>query len=123
MRLAWIRRDERGGAAIEYALVFPIVITLVIGIMSAGNLLFAANDLHYTVQDAARCAAVKTGVCPDGASTVSYAQTHYSGPKIAPAFNYSTAGCGHTVSASASYPMMLATFTFDVPLSASACYP
>jgi Flp pilus assembly protein TadG len=123
MRLAWIRRDERGGVAMEYALVLPVFITLLIGTLSAGNMLFAANDLHYAVQDAARCAAVKTDVCTDGTSTISYANTRYSGPKIAPAFAYSTAGCGHTVSATAKYPVILAAFTVDVPLSASACYP
>jgi len=123
MRFAWFRRHEQGGVAMEYALVLPVFITLLIGTLSAGQLLFAANDLHYVVQDAARCAAVKTNVCTDGSSTVSYAQTRYSGPKITPAFNYSTAGCGHTVSATARYPLILATFTVDVPLSASACYP
>jgi hypothetical protein len=106
----------------EYALVLPIFITLLVGTLCAGNLLFASNSLHYAVQDAARCAAVKTGVCSDSSSTVTYAKSRYSGPS-APAFTYSTAGCGHTVNATASYPLFIATFTFKVPLSASACYP
>jgi Flp pilus assembly protein TadG len=122
MRLAWIRRNEQGGVAMEYALVLPVFITLVVGTLCAGNLLFAANSLHYAVEDAARCAAVKTGVCTDGSSTVTYATSRYSGPST-PAFTYSTAGCGHTVNATTSYPLYLATFTFNVPLSASACYP
>jgi len=118
-----IRRSETGGAAVEYALVLPIFITLMVGGLCAGNLALAANSLHYAVQDAARCAAVKTTVCSDTTTTTTYAQGRYTGPDIAPTFSYSTAGCGHTVSATATYPLMLAAVTINVPLSASACYP
>ena len=121
--LADIRRDERGGAAVEYALVLPVFITLIVGALCAGNLLFAINGLHYAVQDAARCAAVKTTICADSSTTVSYAQSRYSGPNIAPNFTFSTSGCGHTVHGSASYPLMLGAYTINVPISASACYP
>jgi Flp pilus assembly pilin Flp len=123
MRLAHLWRDDRGGAAVEYAFVLPAFITLIVGGMCLGNLAFAANGLHYAVQDAARCAAVKTTVCTTSSQTVAYAQSRYSGPRIAPVFSFSTAGCGHTVSASGSYPLMLAVATINVPLSASACYP
>lgn len=123
MTLAKIRRDEQGAAAIEYAFVLPVFILLLVGAISAGNLLFAVNGLHYAVEDAARCAAVKTTVCTDSSSTVTYAQNRYSGPKISPTFTLSNAGCGHTVSGSAQYPLMLAAYTINVPVSASACYP
>jgi Flp pilus assembly protein TadG len=123
MRLPKVCRDEQGGAAVEYALVLPVFITLIVGALCLGNVAFAVNGLHYAVQDAARCAAVKTTVCTDSSTTVAYAQSKYAGPKIAPAFAYSTAGCGHTVTASGSYPLILAANTIDVPLSASACYP
>jgi hypothetical protein len=108
---------------VEYALVLPVFITLVVGALCAGNLAFAVNGLHYAVQDAARCAAVKTGVCTDSSTTIAYAQSRYSGPKIGPAFAYSTAGCGHTVSGAGSYPLILAAYIINVPISASACYP
>lgn len=123
MRLANIRRDERGGAAVEYALVLPVFITLIVGALCAGNLLFAVNGLHYAVEDAARCAAVKTTVCTDSSTTVTYAQSRYSGPKISPTFTFSATGCGHTVQGSARYPLILAAYTINVPISASACYP
>lgn len=117
------RRDRRGGAALEYAIILPTFITLVIGGLCAGQLAFAVNSLHYAVQDAARCAAVKTTVCTSSATTVTYAQGRYSGPQITPNFSYSTAGCGHTVSVTATYPILLAAGTINVPLSATACYP
>jgi Flp pilus assembly pilin Flp len=116
-------RCENGATALEYAFVLPAFITLLVGGICAANLAFAVNSLHYAVQDAARCAAVKTRVCTSSATTITYAQGRYSGPQISPTFNYSAAGCGHTVSASGSYPIILAAATIDVPISASACYP
>jgi Flp pilus assembly protein TadG len=118
-----LMREEGGGAAVEYALVLPAFITLIVGALCAGQLAFAVNSLHYAVQDAARCAAVRTGVCDTSAHIVTYAQGRYAGPDISPAFSYSTGGCGHTVTASASYPIILAATTIDVPLAAAACYP
>lgn len=123
MRLARIRSDEGGAAAIEYALVLPVFITVTVGALCAANLAFAINSLHYAVQDAARCSAVKTTICTDTTATLTYAKSRYSGPKIGPTFTYSSAGCGHTVSATGSYPIMLAAYSVNVPISASACYP
>lgn len=116
-------RCARGGSAVEFALVLPAFITLMVGIVSAGQLFFAVNSLHYAVQDAARCAAVKTTVCTDSASTVTYAQGRYAGPSISPNFTYSTSGCGHAVSATATYAFDLAVTSISVPIAASACYP
>lgn len=123
MRAPRFLGDERGGVAAEYALVLPIFITLIVGALWLSNVAFAANGLHYAVQDAARCAAVKTTVCTSAAATVAYAESRYSGPKISPVFTYSTAGCGHTVKASANYSAMFIGGTLKAPLSASACYP
>jgi len=61
--LGRFRRAEEGGSAVEYALILPAFITLLVGGLCLGNVAFAINSLHYAVQDAARCAAVKTTVC------------------------------------------------------------
>ena len=121
-QLQRIGRAQGGGAAIEYALIMPALITLIVGGLCAGNLAFAVNSLHYAVQDAARCAAVKTTVCADGPSTVSYAAGRYSGPRISPTFTSATVACGHMVTATAAYPIVLAVATINVPVSAAACY-
>jgi Flp pilus assembly protein TadG len=110
MRLPKVCRDELGGAAVEYALVLPAFITLIVGALCLGQVAFAVNSLHYAVQDASRCAAVKTTVCTDSNATVTYARSKY-------------AGCGHTVTGTGSYPLILFASTINVPLSASACYP
>jgi Flp pilus assembly protein TadG len=116
-------RSAEGSSAIEFALVLPVTITLMVGSVCAANLFFAANSLHFAVQDAARCAAVKTTVCTSSASTIAYAEDTYSGPRISPSFAYSEAGCGHTVSGTATYPIYYAFGSVKVPISASACYP
>jgi Flp pilus assembly pilin Flp len=121
--LTRLARAADGGTAVEFALVLPVFITLMVGTVSAANLFFAANSLHYAVQDAARCAAIKTTVCSSSTTTVAYAKDRYGGPQIAPSFAYSTDGCGHSVSAEATYPIYLGFASVDVPLSASACYP
>lgn len=118
-----LRAAEHGGTAVEYAMVLPAFITLIVGGLCAGNLAFAANSLHYAVEDAARCASVNSTVCTSTSAIATYAQGRYFGPQISPSFNYSTAGCGHTVSATATYPIILAAATLNVPISASACYP
>lgn len=116
-------RGEAGGAAVEYALVLPVFVSLIVGGVCAAQLAFAVNSLHFAVEDAARCAAVKTSVCTNATTTIAYARSRYSGPQIGPAFGYSPSGCGHTVSASGSYPIYLAAYTLNVPISAAACYP
>lgn len=115
--------DDRGGTAVETALVLPVFVMLVVGGVYAGLLAFTTNSLHFAVQEAARCSAVKTTVCTSAAATQAYAQAKYAGPNISPAFVYSTAGCGHTVQATATFGLELGVTEISVPLSATACYP
>ena len=123
VRLNTFLRARAGNVAIEYALALPALVTLVVGGLCLANLAFAVSSLPYAVEDAARCAAVKTTVCSSPSTTVTYAQGRYMGPQIAPQFTYSASGCGHTVQASGSYPIILAAATVNVPISAVSCYP
>jgi Flp pilus assembly protein TadG len=115
-------RARSGAAAVELALVMPAFITMMVGGVYIGQMLFAANSMHYAVEVAARCAAVKTTVCTDSTSTTNYASNHYAGP-VTPSFSYSATGCGHTVSATANYSVNYGLGAVTVPLSASSCYP
>jgi Flp pilus assembly protein TadG len=115
-------KARAGAAAVELALVLPAFITMMVGGVYIGQMLFAANSMHYAVQVAARCAAVKTTVCTDSNSTIAYATSHYAGPAT-PTFNYSATGCGHTVSATANYSVDYGLGSVTVPLAASSCYP
>ena len=122
-----LRRDERGTTAVEFAIVAPVLIALLIGTLTLCVGLFLVGSLHFAVQEGARCASVKA-VCqvngsPDAAATLTYTQNHYFGPNVSPTFTYAAAACGNSVSASINYSMNVGFRTFVVPISATACFP
>ncbi len=53
-----LKNDERGAAALEFALVAPILLGLLYGICQLGVLFFASSGLNTAVGDAARFATV-----------------------------------------------------------------
>jgi Flp pilus assembly pilin Flp len=116
-------RDDRGTAAVEFAFVAPVFIVLVVGTFYLCLNLFLTGSLHYAVEQAARCASVKTTVCTDSSSIVSYAQNNYFGPGGSPNFTYAAASCGNSVSASMNYVLDIGIREFTMPISATACFP
>ena len=112
-----------GATAVELALVLPVFVLLVLGSMGAATYGYSLASMNYAVEEAARCAAVKTTVCSTPTSTSLYARSHYSGPAITPVFTYSNAGCGNTVTATATYSFNLIPQLKNVPIAVSACRP
>jgi Flp pilus assembly protein TadG len=51
--------DRRGGLAIEMALVIPVFLALVIGVVEFGRVLAIRSSLQYAVEEAARYAMVR----------------------------------------------------------------
>jgi Flp pilus assembly protein TadG len=118
---AW--RDDRGVAAVEFAMVAPLFIMLAVGTFYVCMCLFLTGSLHYAVEQAARCKSIKTTVCTDGASTVTYAQNNYFGPGGTPNFTYVAAACGNQVNATMNYAWNIGIRQFTLPVSATACFP
>ena len=116
-------RDRQGTTAVEFAIVAPVFIAMLIGTLAVCVGLFLVGSLHFAVEDGARCASVKTTICSDAASTVAYTQSRYFGPDLSPTFTYATAACGNSVSASISYSMNVGFTTYTIPISATACFP
>jgi Flp pilus assembly protein TadG len=114
--------DSRGTTAVEFAIVSPVFIALVVGMMYTALCLFLVGSLHFAVEDGARCASVRTTVCSDATTTVAYTQSRYFGPS-SPAFTFATAACGKSVSASINYVAQLGLTQFTIPVSATACFP
>lgn len=115
--------DRQGTTAVEFAIIAPVFIALIIGTITLSIGLFLIGSLHYAVEDGARCASVKTTICSDAATTVAYTQSRYFGPNVSPTFTYAAAACGNSVSASINYSMNVGFRTFLVPISATACFP
>jgi Flp pilus assembly protein TadG len=122
-----------GSAAVEAALVLPPFLMLFLGILSACVAVFAASNLHYAVEGAARCYSVNSSQCGTASATQSYAQSLYQGPSTpAPTFTASSAGAcsqsngtpnGHQVTATLDYVLNAGVAHWTIPLSATACYP
>lgn len=48
---------------------------LLVGIMSLSLMLFSIGNMHFAVEDAARCASARPTVCSSPAAIVAYANT------------------------------------------------
>lgn len=118
-----LRQDQRGTTAVEFAIVAPVLITLLVGTIALCVGLFLVGSLHFAVEDGARCRSIKTGICSDDASTVSYTQSRYFGPNVSPTFTSAAAACGNSVTGTVSYSMDLGLRTLVIPISATACFP
>jgi Flp pilus assembly protein TadG len=93
------RPAERGQALVEFALIFPILLLLIVGIFDAGRLVFAYNDITNAARVGARVAiidqtpnvardatiaqATSLGLA-NGDVTISYLEPDLSGPCPAP---------------------------------------
>ena len=119
-----LHSDERGTTAIEFAIVGPVFIFVLIGIFYLCMCMSVVAGMHYAVEEGARCASVRTTVCSDPTTTLTYTQNHYFGPSGPPIFSYDpAAACGHAVSASINYVVNFGLKEITVPISAAACFP
>jgi hypothetical protein len=121
--IAAVWENDRGTSAVEFAIVAPVFITLLVGTFYLCICLFLIGSLHYAVEEAARCASVKTSICTNAGTIVAYAQNHYFGPSVALTFTYAVVPCGNSVSASTNYALNLGLKIITIPITATACYP
>ena len=115
--------DCRGTTAVEFALVGPVFLLLVVGMIGACLVFFSFASMQYAVEEGARCASVKTAICTDNPSTVTYTRAAYFGALSTPTFQSAAAACGHSVSGSATFSIDLIFRSLSIPLTATACYP
>ena len=109
--------------AVEFAILAPVFLLLLVGTVNMSLMLFTIGSMHYAVEDAARCASVKTTICSDAASTVTYAKTRFFSAVVKPTFSATAAACGNQVTATATYAFVTGVSTISVPLSATDCFP
>lgn len=116
--------DARGATAVETAMLLPLYLGLTLCVFGAGFLIYTAASLHFAVEAAARCGSVMATQCTGTASTQTYASSHYYGPNTpAPTFTATSASCGSEVSGSVTFAFNAGVTTWNVPLSATACFP
>ena len=124
-RIAGAMREDRGASAVEFALVFPVFILMVLGIFEFSRALWTSSLLNYAVQAAARCGAVDTATCGSSTDTVTYAVQN-SSPLSIPSSDFAatTQNCGSQVTVAFPFTFIVPQmFPFNITLSAQACYP
>ena len=112
----------RGAAAVEFALVTPAFLAMVLGGLSVCVLLYSGVSLQDAAEQGARCFSVNSGTCNSASTTQTYAKSFYHGVG-APTFTASTPTCGHQVAASVTLQIAAVLTNISVPLNASACFP
>jgi len=53
-RLAELLADRRGGAAVEFAIIGPVLCTLLLGVVDVGRMFYVRQNLEYATEEAAR---------------------------------------------------------------------
>jgi len=115
-------RSNCGATAVEFALIAPALVTVVVGTFYLCMAIYLVASMHFAVEDGARCASVNSTTCGSASAVVTYTQSRYFGPNT-PTFTYAAAACGNSVSASLTYVANLGVTSVSVPIKATACYP
>lgn len=123
LALIRLRRDRRGASAVEFAIILPLLLMLVFGIMEFGRALWTQNALHYSVEQAARCATVDTTTCGTASQIASYAAGLAGAGFASSVFTATVAACGNLVAASFPIQFHIPFLNYSLTLTARSCYP
>jgi Flp pilus assembly protein TadG len=115
--------DEGGNLAIEFGLLAPTLMLFIFGIAEGGRMLWTVNALHYSVQEAARCASVDTTTCGTATQIQSFAAGRSGAGFASSVFTATVVSCGNRVSASYTMPLNIPLMPHSITLSAQSCYP
>jgi Flp pilus assembly protein TadG len=127
--VAALWHDRCGAAAVEFALLAPAFLMMLVGTVMMAMMFFTNSSLHYAVEAAARCASVKATVCTNAATTQAFAASNYFGATATPTFTCTgrvcggSASCGNKVTGQISYTLEVGMARYVTPLRADACYP
>jgi Flp pilus assembly protein TadG len=116
-------RDDAGNPAVEFGLLLPALLTFVFGLAEGGRLLWTVNALHYSVQEAARCASINKTTCGSSSQIQTFAAGRAGAGFASSVFTATVAGCGNQVSASYTMPLNIPFMAHSISLSAQSCYP
>jgi Flp pilus assembly protein TadG len=108
--------DKSGATAVEFAIIAPVFLAIIFGIIQLSFLALTVASLNYSVEKGARCAALSSeSNCP--------ADSYYFAPGALPAFTYGTTACGTSLTAQITYNLNVIIYRASIPLRASACFP
>jgi len=119
-----VLRDRTGAGAVEFALVLPAVLMVIVGGINLCLVSYTLAGLHYATEAAARCASLDSTTCGNSAGVDSYAKTKFinASGQVA-SFALTTASCGSAVTGTVNYKLNIGIKTLDLPLRADSCAP
>lgn len=91
----WLRRSEWGQSLVEFAMVVPLLLLLVFGIIDFGRLLMNQVTLTNAVREGARIASV------GGSSGDVTSRVESAAPGLSPSVSYTSATAGNNLTVSA----------------------
>jgi len=115
-------RDQKGASVVEFALILPVFVAFVFGMINCGLMLWTQLGIEHGVVAAARCTTINPSVCPDVPAYAAQQAYGLNLPKTA--FTVTAPACGNRVSAS--YGFQFVTLIMpprSVTLTAQSCYP
>lgn len=68
-------RGTRGASAVEFALVTPVLLSLLLGLVEYGRLMWTRQVVYETAFNTARCASMDNAICGNSTTIKSYAVT------------------------------------------------
>ncbi len=124
-RIRRLAPGAQGTTLIEFALLLPLFVLIVVGIMQLGQMLWIQSALQHAVAMAARCASVNATNCGTVAQVEAYAATQAYGVVLpGDTFTASAAPCGNQVVAAYDFTFQTALLPSpSISLSARSCYP
>ena len=130
-RMKSLLAARSGSVALEYGIVAPALLVMMLGIMDVGRLMWSYTTLHRAVEAAARCGAVNETLCSSSSQVVSYAASETWGLSVQEGtFSVSEEACGQQVAAEYNVTLFMPWLWAEtdpwpnsITLTTSACYP
>jgi Flp pilus assembly protein TadG len=133
------RGEERGAAAVQFALLIPAMVLIVFAIVQMGQMAYAEVAMHWAVQQASRCSVIAEQYttppagdpavsCTTEAKTQTYAAALFKPSLSSLSFvanldqTNSPNNCKKLVG-QGNYSVQIMWVSFTVPIKATSCYP
>jgi Flp pilus assembly protein TadG len=117
-----LARDQSAATAVEFAIILGPLILLLFGIIEFGRALWLLNALHYSSEEAARCASNNQAMCGTSNQIQSFAASRSGADYKADMFTATSAACGNLVTASYPMNLMIPFGNYSVTLQAQSCF-
>lgn len=116
MRVHRRGQEERGAAAVEFAMVLPILLLIMFGLIQYGWLFYQVQETSFAVREGARVAAVGSQNC-DGvkALVVSRIPSAATTPDVSVSFTETSAPSGLSIGDQITVTATVATTDFNFP--------